>query len=498
MNDRCDSDNALRRIDAIRDAVGEEFRDEIVSASFRAAESIAREVVHRSRRRVTWDERIDRVMTHPIWCWPVMVAVLAVVLWITVVGANIPSAFLAGILMDEGGLTAFFDSYFGSTAPEFMTRSLYELLHMGLAAMHAPTWLSGMMIDGVYLCLAWVVSVMLPPMAIFFPLFTLLEDVGYLPRVAFNLDPVFRATGAHGKQALTMSMGFGCNAAGVIACRIIDSPREKLLAILTNNFIICNGRFPTVIAIATLMVAADFTSGHLVSGIAAFTVIAVVLLGILFTFVASWVMSRTVLRGEASAFTLELPPYRRPGFLSILYRSLIDRTIFVLGRACCVAAPAGLLIWLTANVDVGGAPIAVHLIHVLNPIGWYLGLSGIIVLAYIIAIPANEIVVPTIIMLMVLVGGDQGLGLAAGKMVEPEAEAMRSMLRTNGWTQMTSVCLLLFVLLHNPCGTTIWTIWRETRSLKWTLFGTLMPLAVGVATCALVAAVWRFAVGSSG
>ncbi|MFQ5496236.1 MAG: nucleoside recognition domain-containing protein, partial [Phycisphaerae bacterium] len=196
-----------------------------------------------------------------------------------------------------------------------MTRSLYEWLHVGFAAIHAPTWLSGMLVDGVYLCLAWVVSVMLPPMAIFFPLFTLLEDVGYLPRVAFNLDPVFRATGAHGKQALTMSMGFGCNAAGVIARRIIDSPREKLLAILTNNFIICNGRFPTVIAIATLMVAADVTSGYLVSGIAAFTVIAVVLLGIVYTFLASWVMSRTILRGEASALTLELPPYRRPGLL---------------------------------------------------------------------------------------------------------------------------------------------------------------------------------------
>lgn len=492
MTERIDPDSVLQRIDTIRDAVGERFRDEIVSATFRVAEDVAGEVVNRSRRRVTWDEQVDRVLTHPVWCWPVMIAVLAGVLWITVVGANVPSAFLAGILMDEGGLTAFFGTHFGTTAPQFMTSSLHEILHAGFAALHAPAWLGGMLIDGVYLCLAWVVSVMLPPMAIFFPLFTLLEDVGYLPRVAFNLDPVFRATGAHGKQALTMSMGFGCNAAGVIACRIIDSPRERLLAILTNNFIICNGRFPTVIAIATLMVAADVTSWRNASGIAAFTVIAVVLLGILFTFVASWVMSRTVLRGEASAFTLELPPYRRPGLLSILYRSLISRTIFVLGRACAVAAPAGLVIWLVANVDVGGTPIAVHLIRALDPIGWCLGLSGIIVLAYIIAIPANEIVVPTMIMLMILIGGNQGLGLAVGKMVEPEGETMQAMLRANGWTLMTSVCLLLFVLLHNPCGTTIWTIWRETRSLKWTLFGTLMPLAVGVATCAVVAAIWRF------
>ncbi len=306
---------ALQQIDQIRDAVGERFRDEIVSATFRAAEQITQEVVRRSKRRATWDEGIDRFMTHPIWGWPVMVAILAAVLWMTVVGANVPSSFLAGILMEEGGLGPFFQTHFGTAAPGFLALSLYELLHMGFAAIHSPEWVSGMLVDGVYLCLAWVIAVMLPPMAVFFPLFTLLEDVGYLPRVAFNLDPIFRATGAHGKQALTMSMGFGCNAAGVIACRIIDSPREKLLAILTNNFMICNGRFPTVIAIATLMVASGATSGHLVSGIAAFTVIGVVLLGVVFTFLASWVMSRTVLRGEASAFTLELPPYRRPGFL---------------------------------------------------------------------------------------------------------------------------------------------------------------------------------------
>jgi ferrous iron transport protein B len=241
------------------------------------------------------------------------------------------------------------------------------------------------------------------------------------------------------------------------------------------------------------MVAADLSPGHFVSGIAAITVIAVVLLGILYTFLVSSIMSRTILRGEASAFTLELPPYRRPGVLSILYRSLIDRTIFVLGRACAVAAPAGLLIWLAANLHIGSTPIAMLLSQALEPVGWCLGLSGIIVLAYIIAIPANEIVVPTIIMLMIAVGGDQGLGLAAGRMVEPEGEALQAILRANGWSLMTSICLLLFVLLHNPCGTTIWTIWKETRSLKWTVFGTLMPLAVGVATCALVAAIWRLA-----
>lgn len=493
VTERADPDAVLGKIDAIRDSVGERFRDDIVSAIYQSATKIAGAVVRRSGPRVTWDERIDRLVTHPIWGWPVMALLLAVVLWITIIGANIPSAFISGLLMQTGGLTEFFGTYLGTTAPGFLQHSIYEQLHAGLGALSAPSWLIGASVDGVYLCLAWVVSVMLPPMAIFFPLFTLLEDLGYLPRVAFNLDNFFRRAGAHGKQALTMSMGFGCNAAGVIACRIIDSPREKLIAILTNNFTICNGRFPTIIAIATLMIATHHMSGWLVSFVAAATVVGVVVLGAIFTFIVSWCLSKTVLRGEASAFMLELPPYRRPAILSILYRSLIDRTIFVLGRACCVAAPAGLLIWLAGNIGYGAAPIGVHISRALEPIGWCLGLSGIVVVAYVLAIPANEIVVPTILMLMTLVGGDQGLGLATGRMVELDGDALQMMLSANGWTLMTSVCLLLFVLLHNPCGTTIWTIWKETRSLKWTVFGTVMPLAVGVATCSLVAATWRLA-----
>ena len=254
---------------------------------------------------------------------------------------------------------------------------------------------------------------------------------------------------------------------------------------------ICNGRFPTVIAIATLMVAANVSNGWLMSSLAAATVIAVVLLGIVFMFATSWLLSRTVLRGEASAFTLELPPYRRPSILRVIYTSWIDRTIFVLGRACVVAAPAGAAIWIVSNLEVDHAPLAQHIIGWLNPLGWVMGLSGVILLAYIIAIPANEIVVPTIIMLMVLVGGDQGLGLATGRMVEPSDEGLVAMLAGNGWTMMTSVCLLLFVLLHNPCGTTIWTTWRETRSLKWTLLGALLPLGLGATTCAIVASIWR-------
>jgi ferrous iron transport protein B len=481
----------LQEIDAVRDQFGEGFRDEMVADLYRHAESIADRVVDARRRRTTLDETIDRIVTHPIWAWPIMLVVLAVVFWITVAGANVPSALLAGLLIDEGGLTGWLDQFFGVAAPAWLSMSGYELLHLAAETIGAPLWMRGLMIDGVYLCLAWVVSVMLPPMAIFFPLFTLLEDLGYLPRVAFNMDWLFKAVGAHGKQALTMAMGYGCNAAGVTACRIIDSPREKLIAVMTNNFMICNGRFPTVIAISTIMVAGGVSSAWLTGTVAAAGVIGVVLLGIVFMFLTSWVLSRTVLRGEASAFTLELPPYRRPSVLRIFYTSLIDRTIFVLGRACLVAAPAGALIWLVANVEIGNAPIAAYLVNWLGPVGWFMGLSGVVVLAYIIAIPANEIVVPTVIMLMILTGSDAGLEVARGRMIEPGDDYLATILAANGWTMLTSVSLLLFCLLHNPCGTTIWTIWRETRSLKWTAMATLMPVAMGVAVCAGVAAIWR-------
>ena len=458
-------------------------------AHFNAAEVIARRCVSQGPRLWTLEARLDRLLTHPLWGWPMMLLVLAGVFWITVVGANVPSIFLAGLLMEPGGLNEAMTTYLGIDAPGWLSISLYELLHLGAQAIGAPAWLSGAMIDGVYLCLAWVVSVMLPPMAIFFPLFTLLEDVGYLPRVAFNLDPLFKRCGAHGKQALTMAMGFGCNAAGVVACRVIDSPRERLIAILTNPFMICNGRFPTVIAISSLMLASGIASSWLSSTVAAAVVVGVVLLGVVISFIVSWVLSRTVLRGEPSAFALELPPYRRPAVWHVLYTSLIDRTVFVLARACVVAAPAGLVIWLVAHVNVAGEPLAAYAVRALDPIGGALGLSGIILLAYIIAIPANEIVVPVILMLMVLLGGDLGLGLADGRMIEPGDTEMVALLHAHGWTTLTSICLLLFVLLHNPCGTTIWTTWKETRSVKWTLVATFLPLTLGVAACALVAAV---------
>jgi ferrous iron transport protein B len=367
---------------------------------------------------------------------------------------------------------------------------VYQLLHTLFALLRAPSWLSGFIVDGVYLGLAWVVSVMLPPMAIFFPLFTLLEDLGYLPRVAFNLDWLFKRAGAHGKQALTMMMGFGCNAAGVIACRVIDSPRERLIAILTNVFVPCNGRFPTLITVASLFVAGAVARPGTIAAslVGTAAVVGVVVFGVITTLFMSWILSRTILRGEPSAFILELPPYRRPSLLRVLYTSLIDRTAFVLYRACVVAAPAGGIIWLMANLHIGGLSIASYVYNFLDPFGRLLGLDGVIMLAFIIAIPANEIVMPTALMLY----------MNQGRMVELEGAVLGGVLTEHGWTLLTAISLMLFSLLHNPCGTTIWTIWRETRSVRWTVFGALMPLGIAIGVCAIVATVTRLVVGIGG
>ena len=445
----------------LRRELGPDFRDQTVQALYAEAERIARRAVHRRGEPRRWDldQRIDRLITSPVFGLPIMLLMLAVVFWLTIVGANYPSDLLARLLFGiEDGMASAFQR------------------------LGAPWWLTGFLWHGVWRGLAWVVSVMLPPMAIFFPLFTILEDLGFLPRVAFNLDWLFRKAGAHGKQALTMAMGFGCNAAGVISTRVIDSPRERLIAILTNNFVPCNGRFPTLIMLATLFVAASFPPAF-ASLAAAGAVVGVVLIGIFFTLVVSWALSRTVLKGEASAFTLELPPYRKPSVWRILYTSLIDRTIFVLMRAVVVAAPAGAVIWLLANIHLGGASLAQHIALWLNPLGRLMGLDGVILLAYIIAIPANEIVVPT--MLMVYMG--------TGMMTEVQSlNALRTILvDQHGWTLLTAVNLMLFALLHNPCATTILTIYKETGSKKWAAFGALMPLAIGFVVTILVATTVR-------
>ncbi|MEE8447191.1 MAG: nucleoside recognition domain-containing protein, partial [Gemmatimonadota bacterium] len=312
-------------------------------------------------------------------------------------------------------------------------------------------------------------------------------------RVAFNLDGMFRRVGAHGKQALTMCMGFGCNAAGVVATRVIDSPRERLIAIITNNFSLCNGRWPTQILIASIFIG-TLAPAHLAGLVSAAAVVAIALLGILVMFLASWFLSRTLLRGEATTFTLELPPYRPPRILQTLYTSMIDRTLIVLWRAVVFAMPAGVVIWLISNLSIGGASLAEHFIAWTDPFGLLVGLNGVILLTYIVAIPANEIVIPTVLMLTVLTAGLAGTGSGAGVMFElGSAAAVGDLLRVGGWTLLTGVNLMLFSLLHNPCTTTLYTIYRETKSVRWTAVSALLPLAVGFSVCFLVAQVWRLA-----
>src|SRR5262245_26999860 len=372
---------ALSRAAELRGSLGVSFRDEAVRSIYSEAARIAGRAARIvGDRRADLDQRIDRWVTSPVLGLPIMALLLAGVFWVTIAGANVPSAMLAD---------AFF--WFEDIAANWFT------------SIGMPWWVTGFIWHGVYKGLAWVVSVMLPPMAIFFPLFTILEDLGYLPRVAFNLDFLFRRAGAHGKQALTMAMGFGCNAAGIIATRVIDSPRERLVAILTNNFVPCNGRFPTLIMLATIFVGAAFPAAF-ASVAAAGAVVGIVILGVIFTLIVSWGLSRTILMGEASAFTLELPPYRRPGVARIIYTSLIDRTLFVLWRAILTAAPAGAVIWILGNINVGGASLAQHTAPFLDPLGQAIGLERVILLAYIIAIPANAIAVPTVRMVEPVVG----------------------------------------------------------------------------------------------
>ena len=395
-----------------------------------------------------------------------MLLLLGGVFWLTIVGSNVPSELLSDLLVGY----------------------IHPLLKSAMLHLHAPWWLTGFLVDGVYLTMAWVVSVMLPPMAIFFPLFTLLEDFGYLPRVAFNLDELFRRSGAHGKQALTMSMGFGCNAAGVVSTRIIDSERERLIAIITNNFSLCNGRWPTQILLASLFIGAAVPTAY--AGLASIgAVLAIVLLGVGVMFASSWVLSHTVLRGEVSTFHLELPPYRPPQFWRTLYTSLIDRTLIVLWRAVVFAAPAGGLIWLSCNIHIGGTSIAEHLISLLEYPGWLMGLNGVILLAYVLAIPANEIVMPTVLMLTTLVLG--GSGSEAGVLMEGGTAETFAVLQSGGWTLMTGVCLMLFCLLHHPCSTTIYTIYKETGSWRWTLLSIALPLGLGVIVTMVTAGLWR-------
>ncbi len=461
----------LARADALRWRLPQNVDDRIAEALYAEAGRIAARNTARAGGtfRTTWQRALDRVLTGRVTGPLAMLAIFAAVLWLTIEGSNVPSGLLADLLV-------------GTLYP--WLRGMAEQ-----AGLHP--WLGGLLVDGMYLAAAWVVSVMLPPMAIFFPLFTILEDFGYLPRVAFNLDSAFQKVGAHGKQALTMSMGLGCNAAGVVACRIIDSPRERLIAILTNNFSLCNGRWPLQIVIATVFIGA--LAPEPFSGlVAAVCVMAVACLGFLLAFAASWGLTRTVLKGEASTFSLELPPYRPPSILRTLYTSLIDRTLFVLWRAIVFAVPAGAAIWLIANVHIHDQSLAGWLIAALDPLAWVMGLTGIILLAYLVAIPANEIVIPTILMLTVHHAGLAGVGPGAGVIFEiDDLGRLGAILEAGGFTLLTAVCLMLFSLAHNPCSTTLYTIYKETGSWRWTGLAAALPLAIGFVLCAAVALVWR-------
>ncbi|HNQ90770.1 MAG TPA: nucleoside recognition domain-containing protein [Verrucomicrobiota bacterium] len=462
----------LAAVQTWRQRLPGDVHEPVVAAIYAEAERIAGRCVSTPRRpaRLTLDRWLDRVVTSRIWGFPIMLLLFAGMFWLTITGANVPSRLLSSLLVD----------------------TLHPWLNGVASQLGIPAGVRGVLVDGGYLATAWVVSVMLPPMAIFFPLFTLLEDFGYLPRVAFNLDRLFHQAGAHGKQAMTTMMGFGCNAAGVVATRIIDSPRERLIAILTNNFALCNGRWPTQFLIATVFIG-SLLPPHQAGLLAALAVTGVAVLGVIATLGTAWGLSRTVLKGELSTFSLELPPYRPPRFFQTLYVSLIDRTAFVLWRAVAFAFPAGLLIWLMANITVGGVSLAEHFIGTVDPVAFWFGLNGVIVLAYILAIPANEIVIPTVLMLTVLTTRAAGIGAGAGVMFELDTpEALGSLLTQGGWTRLTAVNLMLFSLLHNPCSTTLYTIYKETRSARWTAVAALLPLGLGLLVTWLVATLWRW------
>ncbi len=435
------------------------LQDAIVEDLFSLSETICQKVVE--YRAPDYHHRqlaIDRFLTSRRTGIPVMLLLLLVILWITINGANYPSALLSSLL-------------FG----------FQDTLSTACLALGMPLWLHDPLILGVYHVLAWVVSVMLPPMAIFFPLFTLLEDLGYLPRIAFNLDYCFKRCNACGKQALTMCMGFGCNAAGVIGCRIIDSPRERLIAILTNNFVPCNGRFPTLISIITMFFVSK--GAGLFSGMAAATILTgMILIGIGMTFLASSLLSKTMLKGLPSSFTLELPPFRRPQVGKILLRSVFDRTLFVLGRAITVAAPAGLIIYLMANLTVSGSSLLSLCAGFLDPFARTIGLDGVILMAFILGFPANEIIMP--IAIMAYMSGSTLTELA-------NPELLRTLLIDNGWTELTAICTMIFSLLHWPCSTTLISIKKETGSYRWAAVGFLLPTAAGMLICFLITCAWH-------
>lgn len=435
----------------------ESIRDNIVNAIMKKCEYIFKKAVtlHNPSCNMR-DRKIDKILTSRLTGIPIMLLLLALIFWITIVGANYPSQWLSRL----------FDWLSG-------------VITGALEYINTPPVIVSLLMDGIYKTTAWVVAVMLPPMAIFFPLFTLLEDLGYLPRIAFNMDSMFKGAGCHGKQCLTMCMGIGCNACGVTGCRIIDSPRERLIAIITNSFMPCNGRFPAIIAIITVFFAGT-AAAPLNSLLTALILMLVILLGVFATMGVSKLLSLTLLKGEASSFTLELPPYRSPQIGKIIVRSILDRTLFVLGRAVVVAAPAGLIIWLLANIEVGNTSLISYATNFLDPFARILGMDGIILAAFILGFPANEIVIPIMIMLYTNTG------------ILTDADSLSQMLSlftANGWTVTTALCVIVFYLMHFPCSTTCISIYKETKSLKWTLVSFFTPLLCGFLLCFIISTV---------
>lgn len=446
-----------------REITSKNFKDKIVADIMKKAEETSKEVcTFENKNYRERDLKIDKILTSKIFGIPIMILFLGLIFWITIVGANYPSEWLFSVFNWLQDKLIYFANY-----------------------IHCPIWLSDMLINGVYKTLTWIVAVMLPPMAIFFPLFTILEDLGYLPRIAFNMDGFFKKACCSGKQMITMCMGFGCNACGVTGCRIIDSPRERLIAILTNNFVPCNGRFPFLITIATIFIAGAFAgeNGFLASILSTFAVIIVIIFGIFLTLVISKILSKTILKGMPSSMILELPPYRKPQFGKILVRSIFDRTLFVLGRAISVAAPAGLVIWLMANIGINGQSLLSIIANFLNPFAKLMGLDGYILTAFILGIPANEIVLPIILMCY----------LKSGTLVNIEDTIqIGQILIQNGWTMLTAMNVMLFTILHFPCATTLLTVKKETGSWKWTAISFAIPTICGIVLCMFTNLVYNF------
>lgn len=437
------------------------IEDKIVKQLVVESERIKDKVVKATSGYDKFQRKIDKILVSKRTGIPIMILTLLVVLWITITLANYPSQLLSNM--------------FGK-GEDFLREAFMNI--------QTPVFVSGILIDGIYVTLAWVVSVMLPPMAIFFPMFTLLEDLGYLPRIAFNLDKCFKKCCSCGKQALTMCMGLGCNAAGIIGCRIINSPRERLIAIITNVFMPCNGRFPMLITISSIFI------GGMVGGInggfiSALTVTCVIILGVFMTLIVSKILSKTVLKGVPSSFILELPSYRKPQIGKVIVRSIFDRTLYVLGRAIAVAAPAGIVIWVFSNISIGGGTLLSVCADFLNPFANMIGVDGYILMALILGFPANEIVMPIIIMSY----------LRANKMLELESLVeLKQLLVANGWTLLTAINTMILCLMHYPCGTTVWTIKKETKSIKWTALSVILPTVLGILVCFVVTQIWRLVV----